>query len=115
MTEYNLKDIELETSFWIPELNAKNLYNYLLKFLVCEYKTDVDLKIQLEILVGETLRYLFYVLPKDKTRVKIKLPVGIQTNRWKVKIYNIAEKTENTEISYIGVLGMPIPIGDRMR
>ncbi len=69
----------------------------------------------LRILVGDTTRYLIYDLPKEKTRVKIKLPVGIQTNRWKVKVYNIADKTENTEISYIGVLGIPIPIGDRMR
>lgn len=115
MIDYKLKDILLETSHWTPEMGAKNLYNYLLKFLVCEYNTDVELRIQLEILIGNTFRYLFYSLPKEKTRVKIKLPVGIQTNRWKVKIYTVGEKTENTEIQYIGVLGIPIPIGDRMR
>lgn len=116
MIEYKTKDIYLETSYWQPEVGgAKNTYNYLLKFLVCEYYTDVDLRIEFQYLVDNEIRYLFYELPKDKTRIKIKLPVGINTRAWKVRLYNINEKTINTTIQYIGVLGIPIPIGDRLR
>lgn len=113
---YEEKDIKLETSYWQPEISGvKNTYIYLLKFLVVEYETDKDLRIQLETIVNNTQRFIFYDLPADKKRVKIKLPIGITAQKWKVSIYNIGEKPKFVELQYIGVLGIPIPIGDRLR
>lgn len=113
---YEEKDIKLETSYWQPETGgAKNTYMYLLKFLIVEYSTDKDLRIQLETIVKDTQRFIFYDLPANKKRMKIKLPIGITAQKWKVSIYNIGEKPKAVELQYIGVLGIPIPIGDRLR
>lgn len=113
---YEEKEIRLETSYWQPETSgAKNTYIYLLKFIVVEYNTDQDLRIQLETNVNNTTRNIFYDLPKEKTRVKIKLPIGITAQKWKVKVYNLQEKPKFVELQYIGILGTPLPIGDRLR
>lgn len=116
MTEYKEKDIELLTSYWQPEVGgAKNTHNYLLKFLVCEYSSDVKLLLQLEYEKNETLFYLRFELEKGEHKKKFKLPPGILTRRWKVRLYNLDEKTIDTQIQYLGVLGIAIPIGDRER
>lgn len=114
--KYEEKDILLETAYWQPETSgAKNTYSYLIKFIVVEYETDKDLRFEIEFLFNNNTSKYFFMLPKDKTRIKIKLPLGRHAQRWKVKVYNLEEKPKEVILSYIGVLGIPMPIGDRFR
>ncbi len=108
----DIRTQKLDVATLPPEL--KETTRILLKFLVIDPCTvDNDLTVTLFYKQDNTglVKELSYNVPKNEERFKQRLPIGINTREFWVRVYG--ESMQEAEIGKISLLGIPRRVGNR--